>query len=100
LLSASRKVDVRPADDIRSEFDLIIVHATSLALQPEAVTLAVHADLVILVVHADELGSAAMQRVTAALSRFDAGPTGVIINHDPAGSTVPQSERKALGLAV
>ena len=40
LLSASRKADVRPADDIRSEFDLIIVHATSLALQPDAVTLA------------------------------------------------------------
>ncbi len=58
LLSASKKPQPQPADDIRSEFDLIVVHATSLALQPEAAALAAHADLVMLVAREDavELG--------------------------------------------
>jgi hypothetical protein len=100
LLSAGRKADARPEDDIRSEFDLIIVHAGSLALQPDAIALAAHADLVVLVVRAGELGSAAMRRVTAALSRFDAVPTGLVVNHAPVGSIAPYPEGGALSRAV
>lgn len=100
LLSAGRKADARPEDDIRSEFDLIIVHAGNLALQPDAIALAAHADLVVLVARAGELSSAAMRRVTAALSRFDAVPTGLVVNHAPAGSQAPHPEGGALGLAV
>lgn len=100
LLSAGRKADARPEDDIRSEFDLIIVHAGNLALQPDAIALAAHADLVVLVARAGELGSAAMRRVTAALSRYDAVPTGLVVNHAPAGSQAPHPEGGALGLAV
>ncbi|MBB4263531.1 uncharacterized protein involved in exopolysaccharide biosynthesis [Bradyrhizobium sp. CIR3A] len=100
LLSAGRKADARPEDDIRSEFDLIIVHAGNLALQPDAIALAAHADLIVLVTRAGELGSAAMRRVTAALSRYEGVPTGLVVNHAPAGSTAPHPEGGALGLAV
>ncbi|MHC4052149.1 GumC family protein [Bradyrhizobium sp. 25ACV] len=100
LLSAGRKADARPEDDIRSEFDLIIVHAGNLALQPDAIALAAHADLIVMVARAGELGSAAMRRVTAALSRYETVPTGLVINHAPAGSTAPHPEGGALGLAV
>ncbi|WP_448045909.1 GumC family protein [Bradyrhizobium liaoningense] len=100
LLSAGRKPDARPEDNIRSEFDLIIVHAGNLALQPDAIALAAHADLIVLVARAGELGSAAMRRVTAALSKYPAVPTGLVVNRVPAGSVVPQPEDGALGLAV
>lgn len=100
LLSAGRKPDARPEDDIRSEFDLIVVHAGNLALQPDAIALASHADLIVLVVRAGELGSAAMRRVTAALSKHAAVPTGLVVNHVPAGAVAPQPEGGALGLAV
>ncbi|MET3989607.1 uncharacterized protein involved in exopolysaccharide biosynthesis/Mrp family chromosome partitioning ATPase [Bradyrhizobium sp. S3.9.2] len=98
LLSAGRKADARPEDDIRSEFDLIVVHASNLALQPDAIALAAHADLIIPVVRAGELGSAAMRRVTAALSRYNTVPTGLVVNHAPAGSVAP--EGSALSRAV
>ena len=55
LLSAGKKATSGPAEDIRSEFDLIVLHATCLALQPDAVTLAAQADLIILVVRESEL---------------------------------------------
>ena len=100
LLSAGRKADARPEDDIRSEFDLIIVHAGNLALQPDAIALAAHADLIVLVARAGELGSAAMRPVTPARSRFEALPTGLVVNHAPAGSQAPHPEGGALGLAV
>lgn len=98
LLSAGRKADARPEDDIRSEFDLIVVHASNLALQPDAIALAAHADLIIPVVRAGELGSAAMRRVTAALSRYNTAPTGLVVNHAPAGSVA--LEGSALSRAV
>ncbi|MBR0961350.1 GumC family protein [Bradyrhizobium japonicum] len=100
LLSAGRRPDARPEDDIRSEFDLMVVHASNLALQPDAIALAAHADLIVLVARAGELGSAAMRRVTAALSRYEAVPTGLVVNHVPAGSMAPHPEGGALGLAV
>lgn len=100
LLSAGRKSDASPEDDIRSEFDLIIVHAGNLALQPDAIALAAHADLIVLVARAGELGSPAMRRVTAALSKYAGVPTGLVVNHVPAGGVAPRPEGDALGLAV
>ena len=97
LLSAGRGPGQSPAEDIRSEFDLIVVHATSLALQPESAALAAHADLVILVAREDAVDSAAMRRVTAALSRFGTVPTGIVVNRvtvDPSA----QRRGEVLGL--
>ena len=99
LLSAGKSPEPSPTDDIRSEFDLIIVHATSLALQPEAAALAAHADMVILVGREDAIDSAAMRRVTAALSRFGSVPTGIVVNRVPADPSSAQRRGEALGLA-
>ena len=99
LLSAGRSPEPSPTDDIRSEFDLIIVHATSLALQPEAAALAAHADMVILVGREDAIDSAAIRRVTAALSRFGSVPTGIVVNRVPADPSPAQRRGEALGLA-
>lgn len=90
LLGVDTTTRTRPADDIRSEFDLILVHATSLALQPDAIALAAHADLIVLVVRAEEVDSAAMRRVSAALVKFDGVPSGLVINHIPAGAVTAQ----------
>ncbi|MBK3659708.1 GumC family protein [Bradyrhizobium diazoefficiens] len=92
LLGVGRGAVARPADDIRSDFDLIILHASSLAFQPEAISLAEHADLIILVARASELDSAAMKRTTAALSRFDGVPSGLIINYMPLSSPASYAE--------
>lgn len=98
LLGAAKKPGPLPVDDIRSEFDLIVVHAISLALQPEAAALAAHADLVILVAREDAVDSAAMRRATAALSRFSGIRTGIVVNHVPADSSV-RRRGEVLGLA-
>jgi uncharacterized protein involved in exopolysaccharide biosynthesis len=92
LLNAGRTAGSTPADDIRSEFDLIIVHAASLALQPDALTLAAHADLIILVVREAELGSASMRRVTSALAGFGPVPSGLVVNHVPAAAAASHVE--------
>ncbi|EJN10583.1 hypothetical protein involved in exopolysaccharide biosynthesis [Bradyrhizobium sp. YR681] len=99
LLSAGRRPELSPAEDIRSEFDLIVVHATSLALQPEATALAAHADLVVLVAREDAIDSAAMRRVTAALSRFGGVPTGIVVNRVTADPSSAQRRGEVLGLA-
>jgi hypothetical protein len=69
-------------------------------LQPDAIALAAHADLIIPVVRAGELGSAAMRRVTAALSKYDTVSTGFVVNHAPAGSAAPHPDGGALSRAV
>ncbi|OKO84367.1 GumC family protein [Bradyrhizobium sp. AS23.2] len=98
LLGAGKGPGSSPTDDIRSEFDLIVVHATSLALQPEAAALAAHADLVILVACEDAVESAAMRRATAALSRFGAVPTGLVVNRVPADASASRRQGDVLGL--
>ncbi|RXT42760.1 GumC family protein [Bradyrhizobium betae] len=97
LLSAGKGPGLSPAEDIRSEFDLIVVHASSLALQPEAAALAAHADLIMLVAREDAVDSAAMRRVTAALSRFGGVPTGIVVNRVPADPSA-QRRGEVLGL--
>jgi hypothetical protein len=99
LLRAGRRPELSPADDIRSEFDLIVVHASSLALQPEAAALAAHADLVMLVAREDAIDSAAMGRVTAALSRFGSVLTGIVVNRVPADPSSARRRGEVLGLA-
>jgi len=99
LLSASTKTDPLPADDIRSDFDLIIVDASSFAAHPDAAALAAHADLIILVVRDGATDPAAIRRAKAALSKFGTAPTGLIVNHAPASSAVPHPQGEAFGLA-
>jgi uncharacterized protein involved in exopolysaccharide biosynthesis len=76
LLGASKKTTPLPADDIRAEFDLVVVHAPSLAAEPDVAALAAYADAVLLVAQeADDAGAA-----MAALSQFGTAPVGLVLN--------------------
>jgi hypothetical protein len=55
--------------------------------------------MVILVGREDAIDSAAMRRVTAALSRFGSVPTGIVVNRVPADPSSAQRRGEALGLA-
>jgi uncharacterized protein involved in exopolysaccharide biosynthesis len=99
LLRASRRATSLPADDIRSEFDLIIVDASSLDAQPDAAALAAYADLVVLVVRDGTAKPVGMHKARAALSKFGTVPSALIVNRVSAGSAVRGSRDKALGLA-
>jgi hypothetical protein len=98
LLAASRKTAPLPADDIRSEFDLIIVHAPPLSAQAGAAGLAAHADLVVLVVR-EGADAAALEAAIAALSQIAAVPIGLAVNQAASGSGVPDRRRVARAVA-
>jgi uncharacterized protein involved in exopolysaccharide biosynthesis len=99
LLGASSKAPPYPPDDIRADFGLIIVDASSLAMQPAAVALAAHADLVILVVREGAANSAAVGKARADLSRFGSVPTALVVNRVAVNAAVRGSQGEALGLA-
>lgn len=98
LLGARSRPESLSEDDIRSEFDLIVVHATSLAFQPEAAALAAYADLVLLVVREGAVESPAMRRATAAISRFGGVPTGLVVNRASPSAAASYRRGEALGL--
>lgn len=99
LLGASSKAPPYPQDDIRADFGLIIVDASSLAMQPAAVALAAHADLVILVVREGAANPAAIGKARADLSRFGSVPIALVVNRVTANAAVSNPQREALGLA-
>lgn len=99
LLGASSKAPPYPQDDIRADFGLIIVDASSLAMQPAAVALAAHADLVILVVREGTANTAAIGKARADLSRFGSVPIALVVNRVAANAAVSNPQREALGLA-
>ncbi|MCC8977193.1 lipopolysaccharide biosynthesis protein, partial [Bradyrhizobium sp. Cham227] len=99
LLGASSKAPPYPPDDIRADFGLIIVDASSLALQPAAVALAAHADLVILVVREGAANSAAIGKARADLSGYGSVPTVLVVNRVAVNAAVRDPQGEALGLA-
>ncbi len=99
LLGASSKAPPYPPDDIRADFGLIIVDASSLAMRSDAVALAAYADLVILVVREGVAGSAAIAKVRADLSRFGSVPTALVVNRVAADTAVRDVRGEVLGLA-
>jgi uncharacterized protein involved in exopolysaccharide biosynthesis len=98
LLSASRKVAPLPADDIRSEFDLVFVHAPSISAHPDGATLAAHADLVVLVVREGAADLATVGAATASLSGFGPVPIGMVINRVP-DPMFPERRREVRAIA-
>lgn len=98
LLAASAKASPLPADDIRSEFALIVVHAPSISAHPDAAALAAHADLVILVAREDA-DPAALSAATALLSRFGSAPVGLVVNRASAGPVFPERRREVRAMA-
>jgi uncharacterized protein involved in exopolysaccharide biosynthesis len=99
LLSAGQNTSPPGTDDIRSEFDLIVVDAPSLAEQPNIASLSAHADLVILVLRDGAADPAEIRKARTALSKFGVAPTGIVLNRVPASSAPPQPQSESLGLA-
>lgn len=80
LLSASQNGGLPTSDDIRSEFDLIIIDAPSLTEHPEVASLSAHADLVILVVRDSAGNPAAIRNARASLAKFGGAAVGIVVN--------------------
>ncbi|PAY07229.1 lipopolysaccharide biosynthesis protein [Bradyrhizobium sp. UFLA03-84] len=99
LLGASSKAPPYPPDDIRADFGLIIVDASSLVMQPAAVALAAYADLVILVVREGTGDPAAIGKARADLSKFGSVPTALVVNRVAVNATARGAQGEALGLA-
>jgi uncharacterized protein involved in exopolysaccharide biosynthesis len=99
LLGASRKAAALPADDIRSEFDLVVVHAPPISAYPDAAALAAHVDMVILVARENAVDSAALGAATAALSKFGPVPVGLALNRVSAAAGFTERRREARAMA-
>jgi Mrp family chromosome partitioning ATPase len=80
LFGAVRNEGVPGSDDIRSEFDLIVIDAPPLHEQVDVATISAHADLAILVVQARGTDVAAINSAKTELSKFGAPAIGAIIN--------------------
>ncbi|QPF86133.1 lipopolysaccharide biosynthesis protein [Bradyrhizobium genosp. L] len=96
LLGGSTKSQPLPPDDIRADFGLIIVDASSFALQPDAMALAAHADLVILVVRDGAADPAAIRKARADLSRSGSMPTALVVNRVAVSSAARGARSEAL----
>ena len=99
LLGAGSNGDLPAADDIRSDFDLIVVDASSVAAHPDVASLAAHADLILLVVRDGAANPSAIAKTRAALSKFGTAPTGMVVNCAAGGPAASRSQGEALGLA-
>ena len=80
LFGAGRNDGAPTSDDIRSEFDLIVIDAPSLNQDPHAASLSAHADLAILVVGKRAADVTASNSAKAKLSTFGAPAIGAIVN--------------------
>jgi uncharacterized protein involved in exopolysaccharide biosynthesis len=98
LLSADRNAGLPAPGDVRSEFDLMVVDAPSLAEQPDAASLSAHADLVVLVVRDGAADPAAIRKARASLWKFGGSTIGIVLNQ-VSPDTAPLPQREMLGLA-
>jgi uncharacterized protein involved in exopolysaccharide biosynthesis/Mrp family chromosome partitioning ATPase len=80
LFGAGRNDNISTSDDIRSEFDLIVIDAPPLHEQVDVATIAAHADLAILVVQARGTDVAAINNAKTELSKFGTPAIGAVIN--------------------
>jgi uncharacterized protein involved in exopolysaccharide biosynthesis len=99
ILSANRNAGRPGAEDIRSEFDLIVVDAPSLAEQPDAASLSAHADLVILVVREGAADPATIRKARASLSKFGGSTIGIVVNQVSPRTAPPLTHGEMLGMA-
>jgi uncharacterized protein involved in exopolysaccharide biosynthesis/Mrp family chromosome partitioning ATPase len=80
LFSARRNDGISTSDDIRSEFDLIVIDAPPLNEQPDVASMSAHADLALLVVRDRGTDFAAINNAKAELAKFGAPAIGAVIN--------------------
>ena len=98
LLGSDRNVARPAAEDVRSEFDLMVVDAPSLAEQPDVASLSTHADLVILVVRDGAADPALIRGARASLAKFGGSAIGIVVNQ-VRPDTAPLPQREMLGMA-
>jgi uncharacterized protein involved in exopolysaccharide biosynthesis/Mrp family chromosome partitioning ATPase len=99
LLSADRNAGLPAPEDVRSEFDLMVVDAPSLAEQPDVASLSAHADLVVLVVRDGAANPAAIREARASLWKFGGSTIGIIINQVSPDTVSPLPQSEMLGMA-
>jgi Mrp family chromosome partitioning ATPase len=80
LFGAGLHDSVSSSDDIRSEFDLIVIDAPPLLEQVDVATISAHADLAILVVRARGTDVTAINNAKTELSKFGTPAIGAVIN--------------------
>jgi hypothetical protein len=80
LFGAGRHDSVSTSDDIRSEFDLIVIDAPPLHEQVDVATIAAHADLAILVVRDRGTEVTEINNAKTKLSKFGTPAIGAVIN--------------------
>jgi uncharacterized protein involved in exopolysaccharide biosynthesis len=80
LFGAGRNDGVSTSDDIRSEFDLIVIDAPSLNEQPDVASISANADLAILVVRDRAADFSAINNAKTELSKFGAPAIGAVVN--------------------
>jgi Mrp family chromosome partitioning ATPase len=78
LIAAASDVTVQ--NDVRSEFDLILIDAPALASQPEVAEIAAHTELNLLVIDSAVTDAGAAVEAQALLSRSGHAPAGVVVN--------------------
>jgi uncharacterized protein involved in exopolysaccharide biosynthesis len=99
LLGAGGNADRPATDDIRADFNLIVVDASSVAAHPDVASLAAHADLIVLVVRDGAANPSAIGKARAVLSKFGTAPTGMVVNCVAVSPAASRSQGEALGLA-
>jgi cellulose biosynthesis protein BcsQ len=87
LFGAGQNDGISTSDDIRSEFDLIVIDAPPLREQVDVATISAHADLAILVVRARGTDVAAINSAKTELSKFGTPAIGAVINQIDAQPT-------------
>jgi uncharacterized protein involved in exopolysaccharide biosynthesis len=98
LLGGDRNVGRPPADDIRTDFDLIVIDAPPLRQQSEVAALLAQADAVILVARDVAADRPAIESARAILSISGSAPLGLVINQARA-PRVPQPQGAISGVA-
>jgi Mrp family chromosome partitioning ATPase len=96
-LLLSNRNGAQPGDDIRADFDLIVIEAPPLSRQPEVASLAAQADVVILVTRDGATDRSAIENARALCSKSGAAAVGLVINQAGPPRIVPA--QTAMGLA-
>uniref|UniRef100_E6VE08 Lipopolysaccharide biosynthesis protein n=1 Tax=Rhodopseudomonas palustris (strain DX-1) TaxID=652103 RepID=E6VE08_RHOPX len=95
LLSAAP--DDAAQDDIRSEFDLVLIDAPSPRACPEVAQLAAHTDYNLLAVGAISNDPGAIQHAQASLSRFGRAPIATVTNQIGGRPAAERSDTRLAG---
>jgi uncharacterized protein involved in exopolysaccharide biosynthesis len=96
-LLLSNRNGAQPGDDIRADFDLIVIEAPPLLKQPAVASLAAQADFVILVTRDGPTDQSAIENAHALCAKSGAAAFGLVINQAGPPRIVPA--QSAMGLA-